>query len=165
MDNDIRDLLGKMRVLKENTNNGHLLLEEEYKSGDAIAITDDPKFGQNVLTNQIEQFRSVVDSGTQFAEPNDNDVSSSPLIYIPKRGNKPANLIFSGIIPSLKNTKFQFILQTDSIYGCLLWCDGLVLTKDNMETLQKLYGFYENWRKEWNMETKDLEHMASAMED
>jgi hypothetical protein len=167
MSEDItRKLLSKIRNLQENynTDNSILLLESETKDTKSIAITDDPKFGTNVLTNQIEQFRSIVDSSAQFAEPNESDVGSSPLIYVPKKNKQPANLIFGGIIPSLKNMKFQFVLHTDSQYGCFIWTDGMPLTKDNVDTIQKLFGFYANWREEWNTEIKDLEKMASVID-
>jgi hypothetical protein len=166
-----RSILSRIRKLQENykQSSQQLLVEADIKSDKAIAITDDIKFGNNVLSNQIEQFRSQVDSGAQFSEPNENDVSESPLIFVPKTANvgenskkSVSNLIFSGVIPSLKNLKFQFVLQTDSQFGCFIWADSLVLTKDNMETLQKLYGFYMNWREEWNMEVTDLEKMAKA---
>ena len=47
-----------------------LLIEEKENSNKSIAITDEPKFGQNVLTSQIQQFRSSVESGAQFAKVN-----------------------------------------------------------------------------------------------
>ena len=62
-DDVTRDILGKIRVIQENASNSatiKLLNEEVEKSNDAIAITDEPKFGQNALTNQIQQFRSSV---------------------------------------------------------------------------------------------------------
>lgn len=168
-----RDLLSKIRGLQENYKSQYkLLTEDETKGKKAIAITDDPKFGTNVLTNQIDQFREQVDSGAQFSEPDEDNVSESPLIFIPKTANtgednkhSVSNLIFAGVIPSLKNLKFQFVLQTDSQFGCCVWADSLVLTKEAMDTLQKLYGFYMNWRDEWNKEVKDLDKMAKAMEE
>ena len=59
------DMLNTMRNLSENTKKGKTLLKEdagEQMSSDAIAITDDPKFGDKVLTNQINQFLSSVES-------------------------------------------------------------------------------------------------------
>ena len=134
-----------------------LLREEDAKSGNAIAITDDPRFGQNVLTNQIQAFRTSVEGGAQFSKPEDEDVASSPLIYLPKDGN----LIFSGVIPCLNNLKFQFVLKTSTGNGCFTWCDGLILTKENMQILNKLYGYYLNWRDSWVMESSDLEALAN----
>ena len=84
--------------------------KETEDNNDAIAITDDPKFGQNVLTNQIQEFRSSVESGAEFSKPYAGKVSDAPLIYMPKNGN----LIFSGVIPCLNNMKFQFVLKTNT---------------------------------------------------
>ena len=99
--NDVtRDMLNKIRHIQENVVNKKTLLKEESdKKSDAIAITDEPKFGQNVLTNQIQQFRSLVESGAQFSKVNTEKVSDCPLIYMPSNGN----LIFSGVIPCLNN--------------------------------------------------------------
>lgn len=160
---DIRDILNKIRTIKESSNseNSKSLLTEDSQSGkeDAIAITDDPKFGQSVLSSQIEQFRSSVDSGAQFSKPGDK-VSESPLIYLPSENN----LIFSGTIPRLNNLKFQFKLRTSTGEGCFLWCDGLILTNENMKTLTKLYGFYVNWRNAWFEESKDLEMLKNMLD-
>ena len=63
-DDITRDMLGVIRHIQEvNTknNSNRLLLEEtenEKSNSSSIAITDEPKFGQNALTNQIQQFRS-----------------------------------------------------------------------------------------------------------
>ena len=119
--------------------------KETEDNNDAIAITDDPKFGQNVLTNQIKEFRSSVESGAEFSKPYAGKVSDAPLIYMPKNGN----LIFSGVIPCLNNMKFQFVLKTNTGNGCFIWADGLILNKDNMQILNKLFGFYQNWRESW----------------
>lgn len=155
-----RDILNKIRNIQENnTSEKCLLKEEDEKKSDAIAITDDPRFGQSVLSSQIEQFRTSVDSGAQFTKP--GKVSESPLIYLPDEGN----LIFSGTIPRLNNLKFQFKLRTNTGEGCFVWCDGLILSDENMRTLYKLQGFYKNWKNQWNAEGGDLERMAQSMED
>ena len=160
---DIRDILNKIRTIKESSNseNNKSLLTEDSQSGkeDAIAITDDPKYGQSVLSSQIEQFRTSVDSGAQFSKPGDK-VSESPLIYLPSENN----LIFSGTVPRLNNLKFQFKLRTSTGEGCFLWCDGLILTNENMKTLTKLYGFYVNWRNAWFEESKDLEMLKNMLD-
>lgn len=155
-----RDMLNTIRRINESAERKpqkQLLREEDEKSGNAIAITDDPRFGQNVLTNQIQAFRTSVEGGAQFSKPEDEDVASSPLIYLPKDGN----LIFSGVIPCLNNLKFQFVLKTSTGNGCFTWCDGLILTKENMQILNKLYGYYLNWRDSWVMESSDLEALAN----
>lgn len=157
-----RDMLNKIRRIQENNiSNKSLLKEESNKNGDAIAITDEPKFGQNVLTNQIQEFRSIVESGAQFSKVNPDKVSDCPLIYMPSNGN----LIFSGTIPCLNNLKWQFVLKTSTGNGCFVWSDGLILNKENMQILNKLYGFYLNWREQWNSESADLERMVQNIQN
>lgn len=164
-DDITRDMLSTIRHIKENnTNVGQLLTEEKTENNtntNAIAITDEPKFGQNALTNQIQQFRSSVESGAQFSKVNNNNVSECPLIYMPETGN----LVFSGVIPCLNNLKWQFVLKTSTGNGCFIWADGLILNKDNMQILNKLYGFYQNWREQWNSESADLERMVQNMQN
>ena len=158
-----RNILDKIRNLQESTTSSKTILKEEdtSKKGDSIAITDEPKFGQNVLTTQIQQFRSSVESGAQFSKVNPDNVSECPLIYMPSTGN----LVFSGTIPCLNNLKWQFVLKTSTGNGCFLWADGLILNKENMQILNKLYGFYLNWREDWQMESADLERMVQNMQN
>ena len=158
-----RDMLNKIRRIQEEINKSYKcnLIEGTEKKGDAIAITDEPKFGQNVLTNQIQQFRSLVESGAQFSKVNSENISECPLIYMPSNGN----LIFSGVIPCLNNMKWQFVLKTSTGNGCFIWSDGLILNKENIQILNKLYGFYLNWREDWQMESADLERMVQNMQN
>mgnify|MGYP006916095059 FL=1 len=147
-----RDMLDKIRKIEESSIRSKSLLKEENEkqtASDGIAITDDPMFGQNTLTNQIQQFRTSVESGAQFSKPDVNNVSESPLIYMPNENN----LIFSGVIPCLNNLKFQFKLRTNTGDGCFLTTNGLLLNDKNLEILNKLYGFYQNWKEQWNMES------------
>lgn len=164
-DDITRSMLSKIRVFKTNKDdlNSKLLNEETEKkdSENAIAITDNPKFGQNALTNQIQQFRASVESGAQFSKVNEDNVSECPLIYMPTTGN----LIFSGVIPCLNNMKWQFVLKTSTGNGCFIWADGLILNKDNIQILNKLFGFYQNWREQWNSESADLDRMVQNMQN
>ena len=166
-DDITRDMLGVIRHIQEiNTTNisNRLLLEEtenEKSNSNSIAITDEAKFGQNALTNQIQQFRSSVESGAQFNKVNPNNVSECPLIYMPETGN----LVFSGVIPCLNNLKWQFVLKTSTGNGCFVWADGLIRKKDNMQILNKLFGFYQNWREQWNSESADLERMVQNIQN
>jgi hypothetical protein len=154
-DDITRNMLNRIRLIKEETEK-----KEEDKKQSAIAITDDPRFGQNALTSQIEQFKSSVESGAQFSKPGDN-VADSPLIYLPDTGN----LIFSGTIPCLNNLKWQFVLKTSTGSGCFIWSDGMILNKDNMQILNKLYGFYENWKNQWESESRDLEMINNTIKN
>lgn len=172
-DDDIRLMLENIRNGKNrvNSSNKSLIKEEEEKDtqnknsdidySDAIAITDDPKFGQEALSSQIDQFKSVVESGAQFTKPGDGKVSEAPLIFIPSTNN----LVFSGIIPCLNNLKFQFVLKTTTGNGCFIWVDELNLNKDNIQILNKLYSFYLNWRESWNAESADLEKMVNNLKN
>lgn len=167
-DNSIitREILNTIRTIQEgktvDTSKRKMLVEDESgKELKAVAITDDIKFGQAVLSSQKEQFRTSVESGAQFTEPSDEDVASSPLIYMPETGN----LVFGGIIPCLNNLKWQFVLKTNTGNGCFVWSDGLVLNKENMQILNKLFGYYLNWKDAWNAEAADLERIGQINND
>lgn len=133
---------GVQKVLKEE--------EEKKERAGAIAITNDSKFGDNVLQNQIDSFKQAVNGGAKFAKPNDEDAQSNPLVYFPETGN----LVFTGSIPTLSDLKFQFSLN-DVTNAPYIFVDGLALTEDVVTTLNKLRGYYLNWRDEW-LSSSDL---------
>lgn len=145
---------------------GRQLISEADEKGNkgkkhrAIAITNAPLYGNNVLQNQIDNFKSAVSGAAEFAEPDENNVAECPLIYIPDTGN----LIFSGTIPEMNNLEFQFVLKTSTGNGCFVWSDGLILSKENMKTLIKLQGFYENWKEEWLTASKELESLKNLQD-
>lgn len=142
-----RNILNKLRnknIIKEST------------TQDAIAITNDPKFGQEVLKNQIDEFRSTVDGGAQFATENSTNPSNSPLVYIPSTGN----LVFSGTIPAMNNLKWQFSLKDSDGTGLFIWVEGLRMNKENIQTLNKLYGHYQNWKTQWEQSGSMLENLG-----
>lgn len=133
---DITRIVENRRKLFENKEGGN--------TKDYIAITNDVKFGENVLQTQIDAFKTSVNPGAKFSKENEESPESNPLVYLPKTGN----LIFSGTIPNLNNLKFQFSLMdvTSSPY---IWSEGLPLTDEVITTLNKLKGFYLNWREQW----------------
>ena len=131
------------------------LIKEDNQQG-PIAITNDPKFGQEVLKNQIDEFRSTVDGGAQFAKENSASPTESPLVYDPSSGN----LTFSGTIPSLNNLKWQFSLKDSDGTGLFIWSEGLRLSKENMQILNKLHGHYLNWQKQWQQSGSMLENLS-----
>lgn len=152
--------LNKVRMISEQkTAKAKKILTEANDTAnddstmDGIPITDDPKFGDKVLTNQINSFLSAVDSGAEFSKPDNENPGNSPLIFIPSNNN----VILSGTIPSLNNLKFQFTLKNNTMDGCFLWSDGMILNEKSLAVLTKLMGYYENWRKQWNTSAKDLE--------
>lgn len=144
-----RNILDNIRKNQSNK----LITESENQ--DAIAITNDPKFGQEVLKNQIEEFKSTVDGGTQFATENENSPLNSPLVYIPSSGN----LIFSGTIPALNNLKWQFSLKDSDGTGLFVWSEGLRLNKENLQILNKLHGHYLNWKNQWEQSSGMLNNL------
>ena len=120
------------------------LNEAEEDKGDAIAITNDPRFGQNVLQNQIDSFKQTVNNGAKFANENGDEPENNPLVYFPKSGN----LVFSGSIPSMSGLKFQYSLN-DVTEAPYIFVDGLALTESVIETLNKMHGHHLNWRDEF----------------
>ena len=166
-DDMTREMLGRIRfAMQANRFDGSLLLKEEKENDgkgktDAIAITDEPKFGTRVLSSQIETFRMQVESGAQFNEENPYKPGDSPLIFLPDT----KNLVFSGTIPALNNLKWQFVLKTSTGNGCFVWADGLIVSKDNLQILNKLYGYYQNWRESWQMEAADLDRMVQNIRE
>ena len=145
---ETRNMLHTIRLLREEAG------DEQKAPQGAIAITDDPKFGQSVLSNQKDEFKASVDGGAEFSSGDEENPEESPLIYFPDNGN----LTFSGRI---RNIKWQFVLKDESGEGCYIWCDKLQLTKANMQVLNKLQGFYENWRDNWNKEGASLQKLKA----
>lgn len=146
-----RNILDMIRKNKEKNESKN---DSEFK--DAIAITNDPKFGQEVLKNQIEEFRTTVDGGAQFSAEDSEKPENSPLVYMPSDGN----LVFSGTIPSLNNLKWQFKLKDSDGTGLFIWAEGLRINKENLQKLNKLHGHYLNWKSEWEQSGSMLETLG-----
>ena len=168
MNEDIatRNILDKIRSISEKRNYAITSLNEiknTINEGNsnvkAIAITDDPRFGENVLSNQIEEFRSSVEGGAQFNKPEQGKVEDAPLVFMPENGN----LIFGGVIPCLNNMRWQFVLRTNTGNGCFIWSEGLILSDENIKILQKLRGYYKNWYLSWMEQSADLERLVKII--
>ena len=134
-----KNMLESIRLMAKGT-----IREEVEEQGKPIAITNDPKFGQNVLQNQINAFREAVFLGARFGDEDAENPENNPLIYYPAS----KNLVFSGTIPTLSNLKFQFSLN-DANAAPYIFVDGLYLTQENIGILTKLFGYYRNWRDEF----------------
>ena len=133
------------KSILETIRNSKNVLKEENVDDKPVAITNDPKFGTNVLQSQIDSFRSAVHHGAKFADEDSENPENNPLVYFP--GSK--NLVFSGTIPSMANLKFQISLN-DATEAPYIFVDGLALTDTVCDTLRKLAGFTKNFRDEWN---------------
>lgn len=134
----------------------NILKEEKENESKSIAITNDPKFGQNVLQNQIDEFKQAVHGGAKFAKEDSENPDDSPLVFFPNSGN----LVFSGTIPSLAGLKFQYSLN-DVTGAPYIFVDGLALTEETVTTLNKLCGHYKNWRDSWFAGTDLLEKLKN----
>lgn len=145
----IREANSLRRVLNEAENE-----KVEDDKGSAIPITNDARFGQNVLKNQIDSFKKSVNSGAKFADENSDDAESNPLVYYPKSGN----LVFSGSIPNMSDLKFQFSLN-DVTNAPYIFVDGLALTEDVITTLNKIHGYFLNWKESWQSSTDLLDKL------
>ena len=145
-----KDILGRIR-----SSNKHLNEAEEKKKKDPIAITNDAIFGTNVLTSQIDAFRSAVHPGAKFSEMNEEEAESNPLVYYPESGN----VVFSGSIPNLSNLKFQISLN-DVTGAPYIFVDGLSLTPDVLEVLKRLSGFAKNFIDQWSSVGDQLAKIA-----
>lgn len=160
---DTKNLLNVIRKqqkehkLNETVAKRKKLIKESDKSDkkkDFIAITNDIKFGNNVLQAQIDAFKSSVNAGAKFSDENSDEPSSNPLVYLPDSGN----LVFSGKIPSLGNMKFQFSLM-DITNAPYVWCEALPLTDEVVTTLNKMKAFYLNWKEQWLLREDLLQHL------
>lgn len=142
-----KSMISQIREAKENTSN-------DTEKDEPIAITNEAKFGQNVLKNQIDSFRRSVNSGAKFGKENAEDAESNPLVFYPKTGN----LVFSGSIPNMSDLKFQFSLN-DVTNAPYIFVDGLALTEDVITTLNKLHGYFLNWKESWQSSTDLLDKL------
>lgn len=140
--NETREILNILRSNLHEKKKVRFRLNESDAKKDVIAITNDPRFGQNVLQNQIDSFRQAVNGSAKFAKPDDEHPENSPLTYFPKTGN----VIFSGTIPALNNLKFQFVLNSTDA-APYIFVDALTLTENTITTLNKLRGYYLNWQE------------------
>lgn len=141
-----KEMLNKIRKMNESISKKRKMHinEAEDDKATAIAITDDVKFGDHTLQNQIDSFRQAVNGSAKFAKANSEDPQSNPLVYFPNTGN----IVLTGSIPTLSDLKFQFSLNdvTNSPY---IFVNGLALTEDVITTINKLRGYYLNWCDEW----------------
>lgn len=128
---------------------------KEEKEGRTIPITNDIKFGGNLLDTEIENFKQAVHSGAKFSKDESGDDSkSNALVYFPDTGN----LVFSGSIPVLNDLKFQFSLN-DLTRAPYVFVDGLILTDETIETLNKLRAYYLNWCEDWQNKNDILDNL------
>lgn len=144
--NTIRQQQRETKINESIAKRKSLMKEDDSKKNKDkfIAITNDIKFGNNVLQAQIDAFKASVNPGARFSDENGDEPESNPLVYLPDTGN----LVFSGKIPNLGNMKFQFSLM-DITNAPYVWSEALPLTDEVVTTLNKLKNFYLNWKEQW----------------
>ena len=146
---DIRNSLDAFRHINEsigNKKNKNLITESDDK--------DTSKSDSVPYTNQDELMNSIMETTKkQFGA--DYNKFKTPMLYWKEDGD----ITLSGEISMLNNAKFQFRYKDDSGCGCYIWTEPLRLTKDNLKTLQIIFGVYENWKKELSS-SEDIKPMA-----
>lgn len=147
-DNKDRKMLGRVRQLLRESENAD---NDGNGDKDGVAITDE--YGERGLSGQKKAISSALQVNMSFDDnclilyPEDNDI------------------VFSGTIADLNGLKWQFRFNDPSGSGCYVWTgDGpLQLNQNTMDKLNKLSGYYKNWRKdiithnlveEWKSQTR-----------
>lgn len=101
---------------------------------------------------------SVKSAKTQFGA--DFSKFKNPMLYYPVDGD----VTLSGEVPELNGCKFQFRYRDSNANGCRVWVENLILTDDSITILNRMLGFYKNWKKEIsNME--DIKPMSFRNND
>lgn len=145
------DVTKKMiKIIKESRNYdvNVKLLKEDYETAsdsegniddehdtEGVPVTDDPKFGNQTLTKQKDAAKEI---GADFKN------FDTPLLFYPEDGD----LVLSGEIPDMSDLKFQFRYKDSSGQGCYVWVEGLQLTDENIKKINRIQGFYKNWKDE-----------------
>lgn len=134
--NETKSNNGNFRLLTEDyetSNTEKFSKNGKSENSEGIPVTDGPKFGNQTLTTQKEAAKEI---GADFKN------FDTPLIFYPEDGD----LVLSGEIPDMNNLKFQFRYKDSSGQGCYIWAEGLQLTDDNVKKINKIQGFYKNWK-------------------
>lgn len=111
-----------------------LRLGFNLNENEQIANKDSIQLNSAELKDEQSKFRETVSSMVDFKSFN---------IY-----PNDSNVFFSGTLKDLGGAEWSFSLdQNDGIY---IDIDSLQLTDNALNTLQKLKGYYKNWKEEWS---------------
>lgn len=122
-----KNILNKIRLLTEEKSSNE-------SADNSISITDEPKFGQQTLTQQKDAFKKQLKSNVEFGD--------NPLVFYPA----DKDLVFAGTISDLNNLKWQYRLNDPSGDGCYIWVEALQLTEENIGKINKIRNYYLNWK-------------------
>lgn len=126
--NDTRQIFENFRrALKESEEN----TPSQKQNG--VPYTQQDELLQTSMQIAKEQF------GADFSK------IKTPMFYY----KEDDDVTFSGEIPSLNNSKFQFSFKGYPS-GCYFWSskDAMILNDEVIKTLSRLYGVYKNWQKD-----------------
>lgn len=118
-------------------------LKEDKDRGDGVPYTANDELMQSSLETAKTQF------GADFSE------HKTPMIYYPQDGD----VILSGTIPSLDNSKFQYRFKDSSGMGCYFWTEGLMLNDENLKKISRVLGVFKNWKSDLE-KSEDIKPMS-----
>lgn len=119
--------------------------------------TDDIETSEPIpYTANDEVYTRLTDEAKKQAMANFSD-NKTPIVYYPEE----KNVKMTGVLPSLKNAKFEFDLQNGdgTTSGIKLWGDALDLTDATINFLSTLNGLGKNWKK-YILELQDYKPMS-----
>lgn len=89
-----------------------------------------------LMTNILETCRKQF--GADFSN------IKTPMLYYPSDGD----VVLSGVISGLNESKFQFRLKDPTGEGCFIWCNPMQLTENNLRQIKIIYGVFKNWKND-----------------
>lgn len=135
-----------------DTLRGPQVLKEDMQGfGQAIDVTDDPKFGEKTLSTQKTTVANALGVAVNWG--------SSPLRYYPDT----QDITLDGQIVEMNNLRFQYRMKDPSGVGCYIWCQELQLTDENIKKIGAIHSIYLNWKDEWVKNGGLLESFADVV--
>ena len=138
--NETKEIFDRFRSLTEEQIK--VIMNESEESNDAVPYTKDDQLMSDITQTAKTQL------GADFTK------FKNPMLYYPKDNN----VTLSGEIPALNQLRFQFKL-IDQEGGCYIWGNPMLLNKDNLIKLNRLFGIYENWKNEL-LTAEDIKPMS-----
>lgn len=132
MNNDIRDTFKRFR---------EAINEAEQKETNQNGDWYNPKQNGVPYTQQDELLQTSMQSAINAFGASFSNIKT-PMFYYKEDGD----ITLSGEIPLLNNARFQFSYQN----GCNIWSANgqITLDRDKVTKISRMYGNYENWKKE-----------------
>jgi len=112
------------------------------KNNSAIPITDDPKFGHNILTNEKNKLSGIIPLSITFTE--------NPLTYNPQT----KTLRFEGAVDLSNNSKLLFQYELND--GCYIANELVKMDENTFKAISRLYSNFSLWQEEWNKNLQDV---------